>query len=482
MNDSNVLPNKIRDLPGPSGWPLLGNALVLDPSQLHAQLEQWSREHGDVFRFAVGPQVHLGIARADLIRQVLKDRPETFRRNSRFDAISRELRLVGVFAAEGGDWKRQRRLITPAFSSKNLAALIPTLSRITSELGDRLESHRGPIEVLKETIRYSVDMTCAVVFGEAAGGYGAELPRDIEVIFAALNRRLNAVAPYWRYIKLPRDRECDRALDRVQAKVDVIIAESRRLLASDPERRANPQSLLESLIVARDEEGGPALSDEELFGNLLTLLLAGEDTAASTMAWMMLYIGERPALQALLKAEVDAALQRRTTMNSLGQAQQMKMLGAVLQETLRLRGPAPVLFLETMRATKLNELEVPASTPLMLLTRRLSTTDSEFGQSKEFVPERWLQQPAAGCPHEERSALAFGAGPRICIGRSLALLEITMAMSMIVSRFQLDVHGDAAAVRERFQFTMEPVGLKIALTPRPELSARLQPLQEQPSL
>ena len=134
-------------------------------------------------------------------------------------------------------------------------------------------------------MRYTVDVTMLFAFGHDANTVEDDqdpIQPHLNPIFPGIGRRLLAPFPYWRYVRLPVDRELDRALLAVRAEVQRVIESARERLRADAERRSRPVCLLEAMLVAHDEGGG--LSDDEVFANTLGALVAGEDTTASALA------------------------------------------------------------------------------------------------------------------------------------------------------------------------------------------------------
>ena len=143
-------------LPGPRGLPLLGNLHQLELDRFHLGLEAWAARYGDVFTFRLAHKRCLGLGDAELVRQVFQDRPERFRRVRAIESVARELGVHGVFSAEGEDWRRQRKLMMPAFRESNLSAVFPTLQRITERLLVMLEraaEHGERLDVLPLLMR-----------------------------------------------------------------------------------------------------------------------------------------------------------------------------------------------------------------------------------------------------------------------------------------------------------------------------------------
>jgi cytochrome P450 len=138
---------------------------------------------------------------------------------------------------------------------------------------------------------------------------------------------------------------------------------------------------------------------------------------------------------------------------------------AVANETMRVRPVAPITMLSANRDVVLGDVAAPRGTWIALLTRPPALGGEHFGDPAAFRPERWLdERPVA--PHEPGAHMPFGSGPRICPGRTLALLEMRLVLSMLHASFDVARVGEAAGVRERFAFTMHPVGLSVRLQQR----------------
>lgn len=460
-------------LSGPRALPILGNLLQIDLQRMHLRLEEWARRYGDLFTWRLGPRPILVVSDTALIQKILKDRPNSFRRMSAVQDVMREIGIDGVFTAEGEAWSRQRRLIMSAFNSGHVRKCYDEVARITGRLERRLSSAAesgAPLDALRELMRYTVDVTSAVAFGidmNTIEQGSNPLQRHLENIFSALHRRINAPFPYWRYIKLPADRALDRVLAEVEGTIVELIQKARADVERDPARAASPRNLLESMVAARDLDASEArLSVREVYGNVLTLLLAGEDTTANTIAWMLYFMAKYPAVQARMQAEADALLGPSGISTSIELCQKLRTVAAVAQETLRLKPAAPMLFLEPLQDTVLGDVTVPAGTWVIVLTRLIALKEENFHAPADFDASRWIESPAGG-RHEPRAALSFGAGPRVCPGRSLALLECSMVGAMVARRFQVSLVQGGAAVRERLDFTMAPEGLSVRLSPRP---------------
>jgi cytochrome P450 len=445
--------------------PLLGNALEVRPESLHLTLEAWARRYGPVFRFTLGSSANLVISNPEAIRKVLVDRPATFRRVRNIETVMGGMHILGVFGAEGETWRRQRKLLNPGFQTSHLETFYPSLAMVTQRLCDVLggaAQDGSPVDVLSVLMRYTVDVTSIVGFGKDLDtlrrGPDA-LQRHVELIFPALQQRVVAPFPYWKL--LPSARKVEQALTATRKVMQEIIEAARRTLELEPERAEKPRTLLDAMLAARDDEGGAKLTDAEVFSNVMTLLLAGEDTTANTIAWMMHYLAVLPAVQARARQEVDA-VQGAEAIPTMAHLKQLLYVAGIAQEALRLRSPVPMMFLEANEDTVVEGVAVPKGSGVMPLTRLPCLDNANFGDAQSFRPERWLPEPPPDTlPHSPRMLLPFGAGARVCPGRSLALIECALVTGMVLRHFEVEAVDSNAEVRELNAFTVQPEGIRL---------------------
>lgn len=462
----------IADLPGPPRLPVLGNLHQLRSDRLHVIVEEWCRRYGPVFRFDIGPRRVVAIGDAAEINTILRDRPDGFRRWRELQAVTGEMGIAGVFSEEGSNWKRQRLLAVTGLNANHLHRYFHVIRATTERLHRRLReaAHDGQaFDIGEELASYTVDITSALAFGHDLNTLEHrenELQRHIQTAFRAAGRRIGAPIPYWRWFRLPADRALDRSLAELRRAVGGFIERSRALMEARPELRERPENFLQSMLAAQGVDGD--FTDDEIIGNTLTFLLAGEDTTAHTMAWTIWFLATRPDVQTRWAREADEILGDDNFLTDYETASSLRYSDAVLRETLRLKPPGPYLLIESLVDTTLADTHVPAGTRLFLLTRHASLEASGFESAREFDPERWLEGDSA---HEFRASFAFGAGPRFCPGRNLAFLEAKTVMAMVARNFEVVLDDSEGPVTERLAFTMLPAGLRVQLRERKQVRA-----------
>jgi len=454
---------RISDLPGPRGLPVLGNALQIDSARMHLTAEKWSRTYGEMFRFRIGPRRIVVLSNPETIAAALRDRPDTFQRTTRMTRIAREMGFSGVFSAGGEAWRRQRPMVMAGFDPGRIKAYFPGLVKVTGRFERRWQraaAAGNAIDLQADLMRYTVDVTAGLAFGSDINTIESDndvIQQHLDKILPSLFKRLFAPFPTWRWL---RNRSVDKHVNALQSAVAQFITQARARMDANPALRSQPTNLIESMIAARDTEGS-GVDDSDVAGNVLTMLLAGEDTTANTLAWMIYLLSRHPDALRRAQAEVSGRdLQKYENVSAL------PYVDACINETMRLKPVAPILMLEPIRDTKIGELEVPAGSLVMCLMRAGATSDKHFPAPLTFDPERWLS--GASATSSKRVAMPFGAGPRLCPGRYLAILEMKMVMAMLLSSFDIEsvTTPDGGEAQEHLAFTMSPVGLKLKLRPR----------------
>ena len=471
---------RLDDLPGPRGVPVLGNLLQIDAPRMHRQLEDWCAEFGPFFRLKLRKTTMLIVGDHQAVAAMLRDRPDGFNRTSRLEAIGKEMGLKpGLFGAKGDDWRRQRRMVMAGFDPAHVRDYFPSLQKVAERLGRRWSNaaRNGlAIDLQSDLMRYTVDTVAGLAFGAEVNTLESDgdiIQQHLDKIFPALRRRMSAPLALWRVFPSAADRELARGVVAVNAAVEGFIAEARRRMAADPELRTHPRNLLEAMIAAADEPDS-GISDRQVAGNVMTMLLAGEDTTANTIAWMIDLLWRHPATLARAVEEVRRIVPG-SGVPSFEQTGQLDYIEACAHETMRLKPVAPFIGFEATHDTVVGDVQVPAGTPIFGLMRRDSVSDSHVPDAAAFKPERWLDGggPGAIASSAKRTSMPFGAGPRICPGRYLALLEMKMAMAMLLSRFDIERVDtpDGQPARELLAFTMTPVGLSMRLRERAAATA-----------
>lgn len=458
---------KLDDLPRPRGIPFLGNIHQLSVRTLHRVIERWESELGSVFAFDLGPTRVFATSDPTLAQFALRERPDTFRKLSTMTEVIDEMGFNGVFSAEGERWWPQRQMVMQALARKGLPPFFPTLQTITERLWrrwDQIAANGGTTDVVQDLVKFTVDVTSTLSFGQDINTLeqeGDPIQKHLSEIFPMVTLRTNLPFPYWRYVRLPRDRRLGHSIGTVRNFVLRMIDEARKELKQNP--HAPPDNLLQAMLIAA-EEPNSGITDDVVYANVVTLLIAGEDTTAHTLAWTMYCMAKRPELQNRMQSEALRVLDEASLAPDFATTEQMSFFEATAFEAMRFKPTVPLIFLEAIQEIELGNTLLPAGTPVFLLLRPSMNTEDNFRNPDCFDADRWTagrhQRTSA---HNGRAFMQFGAGPRVCPGRHLAILEIRMALSMLARNFSVEFAGQPDDIEEIFSFTMAPKSLPLRL-------------------
>ena len=380
--------------------------------------------------------------------------------------------MKGLLTTDGDHWRRQRRIVVRALGTGRVKSFFPSLAVSVERLRrrwDRAAGRREPVDLCDDLMRLTVDVLTSFVLGTDFNTLetgGPPIQRRLDKAFRVVRKRANAKIPYWRYIRLPEDRAFDRMLAQLRKEGDAMVREVRERLRAEPVRRTAPSSFVEE-IVAVDEIEGTGLSDGEIFDNVFSLLFAGQEATAYTIAWGVSCLMRHPEHLGRLRAEVDAAIAPAAAVEEIEQVSRLPFLDAFLHEAMRLKPIAPVNAMQPVEDAEILGHLVPRDVIILTLNRYPGTRDAHFGDAGRFDPERWLAGGSRrGCPHDTSAFLPFGAGARYCPGRNLGLLQSRAVLAMLCRGFDVELEDPERPVGEKLLFTAMPTNLIVRMKRR----------------
>ena len=463
------MPISLKQLPGPKGYPIVGNIPVIDLPNLHNQIEQWADKFGDVYRLNLGYTSQTVITRPSIIQKILAARPDEFVRLKKMNDIIREGGVDGVFNAEGKKWKLHRKIVAQGLDVKHqkefYEPMLEILERLYNKWSKDAESGE-PFDIQRDLLRFTVDITATLAFGiemNTLEQEGSAIQDHMEKVFPMIFYRINQPIQWHKVIKRKADKEFDAAVREMNKLVDEFIAKGQQKLKDDPSLRKNPSNLLESILIAAEEEG--TFSLEEVRGNLLTLLMAGEDTTAHTLSWLIYLLTIHTEAQDGLREEADKILGDNPWLTDYSANNALKYTEAVALESMRFKPVAPIMLFQATQDMELEEFSIRKGQKILTQFRSAALKDKYFTQADAFKPERWLKE--SKCPvHNTDAFTPFGSGPRYCPGRNLAILEVRMVLSMLFKNFEIEMVTEHAEINEIMAFTMMAGDYKVRLRKR----------------
>ena len=414
----------------------------------------------------------------DIAQQVLKDRPNAWRRMKKLEEIAQESGTHGVFSANGAEWKRQRKLTAPAFTNVKIRGHYEAIGLVCDRfknkwmqaIHDQNHPENGAVvDVLGDVMKFTLDIISLIAFGYDLNCVEkhSETAECLTSIMPFMHQRLTSIFPYWKFCHLPADKKFYRSIPIIKNLVFDIIEKSQSDFTEAEEKMK--KNFIEIILQAR-QAGEDHLSDKEIFGNVLTLLLAGQDTTANTLAWCIHYLSTNQQVQEDLFKETSNSV-NDTTRSSMSwylperdKVNNMTFTQNIIRETLRLSAPSTMMFLnpsdspQTINFPSENlSVTLAPEDSLVLLNRKVAT--SHFGNT--FDPHRWESQDESEIEMLKNiSSIPFGGGPRVCPGKYLSYYESSLFLSMLSNHFIVEPEFPGVDTQELLSFTMGPSCLK----------------------
>jgi cytochrome P450 len=420
--------------PGPKGgWFGLGLARRFRRTPL-TFLPELARTFGDLVCLRLGPFRTYFAFRPDLIHEVLAGKAKCFRRWAWQTAVLRQWDGNGLVLSEGDFWRRQRRLVQPAFQPRRFAAYGTAMVAATRRLLDRWAEEAGkPVEIVQRMTGLTLEIIAKVLFDVDVSADVRCLGEAVAVLSDTAMHEMSTPLRLPDWLPLPGKRRKRWAMRYLDETIRRIIRERRA-------SKEDKGDLLSMLLLAADEEGdGQGMTDEQARDEAMVLFLAGHDTTAAALAWVSYLLARHPEVQRRLAAEVRTVLGGREP--TADDVARLPYTEAVLKETLRLYPPAWIWFArEAVEDVELGGFTIPRG-GIVYVTPWVTQRDPRwFPEPARFNPDRFTPGHTAALP--PCAYFPFGAGPRVCVGNAFAMTEMVLVMACLAQRFHLALAPD----------------------------------------
>ena len=414
----------LPDVPTVPGLPLLGN--MLDFRRDRLELHDRAAKLGPLTRMWLGPvPVHV-CTDADLAHAIFVDEAAAFKKARGMSVFMKPLLGDGLLSAESEVHRRHRKLLAPAFAPKRIAAYGKTM---VDETARQLSGWRdgATVDVAAEMMQLTLAIAGKTLFGADVRGDAHVVDEGLTLAMKTLVANLTSWVRLGYRWPLPRHVRMRRAV----AMLDEVVY---RLIREGRVRGTDTGDVMSILLLARDEEDGTGLTDRQVRDEVMTLLLAGHETTANTMAWTWYELGRHPHIARAVEAEVAEVIGDRAP--TAEDAPRLAYTLQVIEEAMRLHPPAYVTAREALRPVTIGGHTFPQGSTILVNIRGIHHRADYFPDPLAFRPERMT--PAEKKARPRGRYLPFGAGPRVCIGSHFALLEAQLMLAAMVQRVRLE--------------------------------------------
>jgi cytochrome P450 len=387
-----------------------------------AFLESVTARYGDLVAFPMPRTPTLLLNDPGGVHRVLVENARGYSKATAQYASLSTVTGSGLLTADGEPWRRRRRIVQPAFHRGAIDAVAAHAVGATQQvLGQWQRLADGAVvDVDAAALQATLDVVARSLFGSRLADRGQQVVRAVDEALRSVISRVRTPQPRW--LPTPANRRLSRAVDTLDRLCADVVHE-RRVQGSSGD------DVLALLLASADADGG--LTDREVRDEIVTLVIAGHETVASALTWTLLLLAQNPQEQEQLHTELDVVLTgRRPEVSDLAA---LPVTRSVLDESLRLFPPAWVLSRRAVADDEVCGVDVPAGTLVIVSPWLLHRDGRRWRAADRFEPSRFRDEEAArDLATPSSSYLPFGVGPRLCIGRDFARLELVMMLASLL--------------------------------------------------
>jgi enediyne biosynthesis protein E7 len=413
--------------PGPSVASLFGTLRKLSGDRLGLMTSAAAR-YGDAVRISAGPKTLYFFNHPDHAKRVLADNSANYHKGIGLIQARRALG-DGLLTSEGELWRKQRKVIQPVFQNKRIAGQAGVIAEEAEKLVARLRAHEGgePVDVVREMTGLTLGVLGRTLLNADLTPFGS-IGQSFEAVQdqAMFEMVSMSMVPMW--VPLPHQVRFRRARRELQRIVEQLVAER-----TGGAGGVDGDDVLSRLIVSTREEADPEVGRERMRDELVTLLLAGHETTASTLGWALHLLDENPWARERLHAEAVEVLGDRVPVYE--DLHRLRYTAMVVEETMRLYPPVWILTRLSQAEDEVGGYHVPAGADVLICPYTLHRHPAYWPAPDRFDPERFDPDKSADRPRY--AYIPFGAGPRFCVGNHLGMMEATFVLAMVARDLRL---------------------------------------------
>jgi cytochrome P450 len=365
-----------------------------------------------------------------LIDEVLKKRPMEFPKSDRVGEGLRPLLGNSVFLTNGDTWVRQRRIIDPAFEGGRLRDTFPAMWAAGESAVARLDP--GVVEIEEHMSHAAADVIFRTLFSIPIED---ETAAQVFHQFRAYQRTqpiLNAAAfvPLPRWMPRGHKAQTRRTATAIRALITRLTTARMAAIAAG---RA-PDDLATKIMTTADPVTGETFSTEEMVDQVAIFFLAGHETSASALAWVLYLLAMFPEWQDMVATEAGAALSGAPDFAMMAK---LRIARDVFREALRLYPPVPMMVRQASCPQVFRDRDVASGSQVVISPWHLHRHERLWDNPDGFDPARWQTENGKQCLRE--AFIPFSAGARVCTGAGFAMVEGPLLLAMLVRRFRFDL-------------------------------------------
>lgn len=441
-------------LPGPTGLPFVGSTFSV--ARAGRRFSESLAEYGDVVSYRAFGTEFVAIYDPDIVRQVLVERSDEFRKGDFEAAFGELLAPDGLAFTEGEQWREQRTRLQPAFRPNAVqsyaASMVDTASTWTDARAD------GEVVELNEAAStLTLRMLTQTLFDLDLDARRGRIVREAVDAIADYTDALGVLSVLPDWLPSRTQRRLDDRMSVLDELVAELIADARRNLDSDTATAAD--DLLSSILRAAPDSS--TWDEGEVRDQLVTFLFAGHETTATALTYAIWLLAGSPEARTQLDAELDAVLESGKNPRA-ATVSELEFTDAIISEAMRLYPPVYSIYRQPNEDVRLGGYRIPEDVTLQLATYNIHRDERWWNNPAEFRPDRWLDDETA---RPEYAYFPFGGGPRHCIGMRFARMELALILATLSRR--LEFERVTEALDPSMRLTLHPGTVEVRVRKRP---------------
>lgn len=374
------------------------------------------------------------INQPELIRTVLKERPDDFPKSNRIAEGLRPLLGESVFLTNGAQWKRQRRIIDPALEGGRLRDTFPSMHAAALACVGRLTARAGEVvEIEEETSHAAADVIFRTLFSIPIEH---QIASDVFHEFRRYQKskpilNIAAFLPLPRWIPRGFSKETRRSARKIWALIQSLTRQRQDAILEG----TAPDDLATKIMTTVDPQTGAGFDAEEMVDQVAIFFLAGHETSASALGWALYLMALYPECQECVADEA-----KEIGLEDFSSVARLKIARDVFRETLRLYPPVPMMVREAACPETFRERAVPEGAQIVISPWHLHRHERLWENPDAFQPERWQGEEGRGIARE--AWIPFSAGSRVCTGAGFAMIEGPLLLAAILRELRVELAGD----------------------------------------
>ncbi|HMQ41050.1 MAG TPA: cytochrome P450 [Paracoccus sp. (in: a-proteobacteria)] len=406
--------------------------------------------------FRAGP-IHSFVCNdPELVSLVLRARPDDFPKSNRLREGLAPLLGRSVFVTNGEEWRRQRRIIDPAFEGGRLREIFPQIWEASRTAALRLPE--GEIDLEPETSHAAADVIFRTLFSipiedqTAAQVFSAfRAHQDAQPIV-----NIGALLPLPGWFPRFHSRRTRETAAHIRGLIAQLVADRAEAIAAG----TAPDDLATKIMTTPDPLTGEIFTPPEMVDQVAIFFLAGHETSASSLAWALWLLAANPDWQDRVAAEARAEIDPEHPDFSV--VSHLKLSRAVFREALRLYPPVPMMVRESACPEHFRDRDVPKGAQIVISPWHLHRHERLWDDPDSFDPARWETENGKSCA---RSAyIPFSAGSRVCPGAGFAMVEGPLMLSLILRDHRLEAVAPPVPVARLTVRGQD--GVRVRISPR----------------